>query len=127
MTYDDARGLLGTDLLHISDFADQACLCPSNTYTFPRCQRHSCSPQSRPYQTLGDEHYKGISAADIPDAFDATTHWKGLIHPIRDQQRCGSCWAFSATEVLSDRASIKAGKSTPVKQYPDVSFVQTQP
>ena len=31
------------------------------------------------------------------------------IHPIRDQQQCGSCWAFGATEALSDRFCI-AGK-----------------
>lgn len=50
----------------------------------------------------------GIS---IPAAFDARTQWPGAIHPVRDQQRCGSCWAFGATEALSDRFAIaSAGK-----------------
>jgi cathepsin B len=28
------------------------------------------------------------------------------VHPIRDQQQCGSCWAFAASEAFSDRACI---------------------
>jgi len=71
-------------------------------------------------KVLEDKHYTGISDADVPDSFDARTHWPGLIHAIRDQQRCGSCWAFSATEVLSDRASIAAGKATPVLSPEDL-------
>ncbi|KAK3270400.1 hypothetical protein CYMTET_21203 [Cymbomonas tetramitiformis] len=47
-----------------------------------------------------------IDDSSIPDTFDATTQWPKYIHPIRDQQQCGSCWAFSASEVLSDRFTI---------------------
>ena len=28
------------------------------------------------------------------------------MHPIRDQMRCGSCWAFAASEVLGDRFAL---------------------
>jgi len=48
-----------------------------------------------------------------PASFDARKQWGACIHPIRDQARCGSCWAFAATEVLSDRFCI-AGKNVGV-------------
>jgi len=47
----------------------------------------------------------------IPAAFDSRTNWPTCIHPIRDQQQCGDCWAFAASEVLSDRFCIVSNKS----------------
>lgn len=42
----------------------------------------------------------------LPDSFDSRTQWPNCIHEIRNQQQCGSCWAFAASEVLSDRFCI---------------------
>jgi cathepsin B len=39
----------------------------------------------------------------LPDNFDWRKQNPGCMHPVRDQMKCGSCWAFSASEVLSDR------------------------
>jgi len=84
MTFDDARPLLGTALEHISDHLNK---------------------------TLADSVYAAIGKP--PAEFDARTQWSGLIHPIRNQKHCGSCWAFSAAEVLSDRVAIATKKASP--------------
>merc|ERR1712066_533524 len=98
MTFDDARVVLGTDLLHIKDHL---------------------------HLTLNNSVYAAISDDSIPAAFDATTHWAGLIHPIRNQEQCGSCWAFSASEVLSDRLAIATNQASPVLSVEDLVSCDT--
>lgn len=44
----------------------------------------------------------------IPEEFDGRVAWKGLLTPPMDQGRCGSCWAFSSTAMLSDRFNIQS-------------------
>jgi len=96
MTFNDARALLGTELLHISDHLDEC---------------------------LDDSVYDAVT--DVPAEFDARTQWKDLIHPIRDQKHCGSCWAFSASEVLSDRVAIASKKASPVLSPEDMVSCDT--
>ncbi|VDO57984.1 unnamed protein product [Haemonchus placei] len=45
---------------------------------------------------------------EIPESFDAREKWKNCtsIGYIRDQSNCGSCWAVSAAETMSDRLCI---------------------
>lgn len=61
-----------------------------------------------------------MTASAIPASFNAYEQWSGLVHPIRDQEQCGSCWAFSSSEAFSDRSSIAAGKLTPVLSAEDM-------
>lgn len=91
LTFDDARVVLGTAL----------------------------NPEDA-HPPLNDTVYAAIKDADVPDDFDATTHWSGLVHPIRNQLKCGSCWAFSASEVLSDRFAIASGSRSPVLSPEDL-------
>jgi cathepsin B len=62
-------------------------------------------------------NYEGMET-DIPDHFSSSEKWSDCIHPIRDQQHCGSCWAFAATEVLSDRFCISSNNKINVVLSP---------
>ncbi|XGW24201.1 hypothetical protein V3C99_005971, partial [Haemonchus contortus] len=55
-----------------------------------------------------EEH---ASNEDIPENFDSRLVWKNCssITYIRDQSNCGSCWAVSAAETMSDRICIQSG------------------
>ena len=56
---------------------------------------------------------------NTPESFDSRTAWPNCIHPIRNQQSCGSCWAFGASEVLSDRFCIASNGNTNVVLSPE--------
>jgi cathepsin B len=56
----------------------------------------------------------GIVDATLPTTFDSRTQWPTCVHAIRDQAQCGSCWAFAASEVLSDRFCIATNGKTDV-------------
>ena len=53
-----------------------------------------------------------LEGGPLPETFDARTQWPSCIHPIRDQKHCGSCWAFGASEALSDRICISTNGAT---------------
>lgn len=59
-------------------------------------------------QTFGtiispDEHQH----PPIPKQFDGRLAWKVLLSPIKNQGRCGACYAFSVVGMLADRYSIQ--------------------
>ena len=56
--------------------------------------------------TVYEENTDIVPANDIPSSFDARSQWGSKVHPIRNQGQCGSCWAFGATEALTDRLAI---------------------
>ena len=52
----------------------------------------------------------------LPKNFDAREEWPKCAHilgTVRDQGKCGSCWAVSTVEVMNDRLCVKSkGKET---------------
>lgn len=48
---------------------------------------------------------------ELPTNFRSKDKWPGCIGPILNQAKCGSCWAFGATEAISDRMCIKQQKA----------------
>ena len=54
---------------------------------------------------------------DLPESFDLREKYPDCLSlkEIRDQANCGSCWAFSTTEVMSDRICIASGQKLQTK------------
>lgn len=44
----------------------------------------------------------------LPDEFDGRVVWEKFLSPVKNQARCGSCWAFATTSALADRFNIRS-------------------
>jgi cathepsin B len=77
----------------------------------PSLQHHL--PSSPHYEALLSESI----GSPIPPSFDSRTHFSAcrtILSQIRNQGKCGSCWAFGAVETLADRICIaSSGQLSP--------------
>jgi hypothetical protein len=64
-------------------------------------------------ETVRFPRYSRRPSVSIPKEFDLRDAFPQCVslHEVRDQQHCGSCWAFSGAEVLSDRFCIATNGS----------------
>lgn len=62
------------------------------------------------FSELQINHSTGVfkSTVDVkpPDEFDGRIVWKNYLAEVRNQGKCGACWAFAATTVLQTRLAI---------------------
>jgi cathepsin L len=68
--------------------------------------RSTKSPSPLPFAPL--------KAKDLPDRVD----WreKGVVTPVKDQGRCGSCWSFASAETIESTYALATGKLVELSQ-----------
>jgi len=55
----------------------------------------------------------------LPESIDWRT--KNVVNPIKDQEQCGSCWAFSGTSTVESMVAIKTGVLYDLSEQESVS------
>ncbi|KAH7646660.1 ale o 1 allergen [Dermatophagoides farinae] len=59
-------------------------------------------------KSSNNENYNDNDISSLPDEIDWTK--RGVVTPVKDQGRCGSCWAFSAVASIESQHALKTGK-----------------
>lgn len=65
------------------------------------------------------------ATSGLPASFNWQTQKPECVGAVRSQLNCGSCWAFSSTSTLADRACIKTGQTGIVLSPEDMVLCDT--
>ncbi|XP_036605717.1 cathepsin L2-like [Trichosurus vulpecula] len=93
--YEEGNLTYYLEMNEFGDMTDEEFMGMLNTRMAPRIRRDTAA------NTFSN-------SSDLPISVD----WRkqGYVTPVRNQRRCGSCWAFSATGVLEGQLFRKTGK-----------------
>lgn len=67
-----------------------------------------------------------LKSENLGNIFDGTKDWRdsGVVTPMKNQGRCGSCWAFSAVAAMESDYAIKHNKLVVMSEQQSVDCVR---
>lgn len=71
--------------------------------------KHYDPPRVFEHRYILDNRFMDVTSFDLPKYFK---YKESMLVPVRSQEKCASCWAFSVADMIADRISIATGGKT---------------